>query len=164
MNESFECTLGVDPSIRVSYERTSKTMTDEARKFGGFQSSVTTYTSWTTVKNNRSTAVKQLILKDALPLGDDDKDWRVILRKPKGLADATQDEEVDVRDGGQSKRKVRWTKLSDGKGGETEGKYEWVLDVPAGDEITLVAEWDVKTCKGELWSERAEPGFEAKTS
>ena len=41
---------------------------------------------------------------------------------------------------------VKWSKLgADGKGGEKEGKYEWVIGgLKAGAEIQLVSEWDVQ--------------------
>ena len=58
---------------------------------------------------------------------------------------------------------VKWSKLgADGKGGEKEGKYEWVVgSLKAGAEIQLVSEWDVQAPEASgpgRWGEMRIPG------
>jgi len=58
---------------------------------------------------------------------------------------------------------VKWSKLgADGKGGEEEGKYEWVVSgLKAGAEVMLVSEWDVQAPGGSgpgKWEELRMPG------
>jgi hypothetical protein len=45
---------------------------------------------------------------------------------------------------GKKKQRVRWCKVVDGKGGRKEGLFEWVVEVGAGEELTIETEWDVK--------------------
>lgn len=159
INDGFEVALGVDTSVKVSYLRRPRTTIDPPNLFGETEMSSTTYTTLTTVQNNHSNETIALTLKDALPIGDDSKSWRVVLRKPKGLADAVDEEEVTIRDGAQAKQKIRWSKLPNGKGGQTEGKYEWVVEIPAGVETTLVSEWDVKVPNNTRWVEQPQVVF-----
>ncbi|CAL1715847.1 unnamed protein product [Somion occarium] len=158
-NETIECALGVDPSIRVTYERVPTYSIEPPRAFGSPRRSVTTFTTRTKVHNKHSTPIKRVIIRDALPLGDETNNFKVVLRIPEGLVDASDNEEVNVREstgGGSSKRKVRWSKKVDGKGGEKEGKYEWIVDLAEGEEAVLLAEWDVKTPINASWEEVAE--------
>ena len=122
--------------------------------FGALSTRTTKHTTRITVKNTHPNPV-DVILKDGLPLGNEFKDWKVVLRQPSGLSDATGCEEITVKepDTGKSKRKVRWSKLDNGRSGESEGKYEWVLNVAAGAEVAMDAEWDIKTAKSDFWEE-----------
>lgn len=80
-----------------------------------------------------------------------DKRLKVILRKPKDLADAKAGQVVDLNDG----LKVRWTDVVEGKGGEKEGQFEWLWKVEAGAKVTLDAEWEVKAPSDISWYEHA---------
>ena len=71
----------------------------------------------------------------------------VVLRRPAGLAELEQGEELQVgaedderKDIGK-KQRVRSGKVADGK---KEGVLEWVIEVEAGDELTIETECDVK--------------------
>jgi hypothetical protein len=51
---------------------------------------------------------------------------------------------------------MRWSKVVDGKG-RKEGLFEWVVEVEAGEELTIETEWDVKCVKVPVslrWFER----------
>jgi hypothetical protein len=41
---------------------------------------------------------------------------------------------------GDGEQRVRWSKVVDGKGGKKEGLFEWVIDVEAGEELTIETE------------------------
>lgn len=74
-------------------------------------------------------------MRDSLPISDDEKRVRVILRDPAVLAEAEQGEEKGV-----GEYKASW---SDGDG-RKKGVYEWRCSVEAGKDVTLLTTWDVK--------------------
>jgi hypothetical protein len=49
--------------------------------------------------------------------------------------------------------KVRWSPLVDGKGGEKEGRFEFLWKVDAGAKVTVQSEWEVKAPADVLWHE-----------
>ena len=86
------------------------------------------------------------MLCDNVPVSEDERRASVVLRRPAGLTKREQGEELKVGDGesGDRNRTVRWSKVVVGKGGK-EGLFEWVVEVEAGEEVTIETEWDVKT-------------------
>ncbi|KAH9174781.1 hypothetical protein EDB89DRAFT_2227940 [Lactarius sanguifluus] len=142
--DTFHCTLGADPATRIRYART------RARP------SVRAAAHW--------------CCRDAVPVSEDGERVNVVLRRPAALADLEQGEELEVgaedeeeeeKEEGEvrperraaPRRKVRWCKLVDGKGGRKEGLFEWVVDVGAGEEVTIETEWDVKAPVSLRWIE-----------
>ncbi|THH11349.1 hypothetical protein EW146_g8074 [Bondarzewia mesenterica] len=148
--DTFDCTLGPDSSTRITYTRQSKLTTAQASAFTE-QFNTTTYTSRVTVHNQHNFALGTFIIRDALPVSDDEKRVKVILRRPSVLAEAKEGEKCDVKDG----LKVRWMKAKDGKGGRKEGMFEWIWNVDAGKEVTIETEWDVKASADVRWVEAA---------
>ena len=70
-------------------------------------------------------ALRGLVLRDSVPVSEDEKRAMVVLRRPEGLTRLEQGEELKVS-GGQSGDKngtVRWSNAADGKGGK-EGLFE----------------------------------------
>lgn len=161
--EEFECTLGVDPFVRISYDNTSQVGYEAARAFGDADKDVTIFTSRTTVRNKHPFAITRLILHDALPLvGSDDKSFKVTLKEPDHLLSASGEQEVTVQEVSEKwkdsklQRKVRWGKTMDGRGGEKDGKYEWLVPLEAGQEVTLTAVWEVRSSRGVAWHQGVE--------
>lgn len=68
------------------------------------------------------------------------------MRRPEGLAGAKDGESVDLGASAASDAglEVGWEKLTDGKGGEKEGMFEWKWNVDSGAKVKLEAEWEVK--------------------
>ncbi|KAL4250906.1 Conserved hypothetical protein CHP02231 [Abortiporus biennis] len=155
--DAFDCTLGVDPSITVVYEKSSKTKKDTPRAiFGDVGKSTTTFTTTITLTNKHTTSISGLIVKEVLPLPDPEDDQtlvKVLLKKPQGLADIEEGDSLDISEKGGSKRKVRWSQAVGNKGGEKEGKFEWVVNIKEGEEAVLVSEYDVKVPTGIQWHE-----------
>ncbi|KAH9059613.1 hypothetical protein EDB87DRAFT_1684675 [Lactarius vividus] len=162
LGDTFHCTLGADPATRIRYARTSrradKPLDAAARAFSE-QWASTAFASRTTITNSHPFALRELVLRDAVPVSEDGERVNVVLRRPAALADLEQGEELEVsaevgeeaKEGevqperrAAPRRKVRWCKLVDGKGGRKEGLFEWVVDVGAGEEVTIETEWDVK--------------------
>ncbi|KAI0788235.1 hypothetical protein C8Q74DRAFT_1195353 [Fomes fomentarius] len=154
VDESFECVLGIDTALKVSFVQKSHTAHEPPRSFAE-HTKTTTRTATTTVKNGHQFDIAGLVVRDVIPLGDQDANIKVTLRKPEGLAQAKDGEEVAVDLGEDAKDvKVRWTKVEKGAGGEKEGMYEWVCgSVVAGKEVKLEAEWDIKSPASVRWVE-----------
>ncbi|EIW57933.1 uncharacterized protein TRAVEDRAFT_72848 [Trametes versicolor FP-101664 SS1] len=155
VNESFPCVLGVDTSLKVTYRQSSKTEHEPRRNFAEPHKTIAR-TAITTIANQHAHAVTELVVRDAIPLGNEDLQVVVMLRKPAGLAEAIQGAEVAMKlaeaQAGVT-AKARWTEVEDGKGGEKDGLYEWVCAIPPGKKITLEAQWDVKGPSDVQWSE-----------
>ncbi|RPD54829.1 hypothetical protein L227DRAFT_580189 [Lentinus tigrinus ALCF2SS1-6] len=152
--ESFDCVLGVDTAIKVSSEQKSRTEQEPERNFAE-PTKTTTQTLLTTVTNGHKFDVSDVVVRGAIPLGNDASKISVALRKPEGLARANDGEDVPVSLGEDSKNvKVCWTTPKDGKGGEKDGLYEWICEVSAGKAIVLETEWDVKGPAKVKWEEK----------
>jgi uncharacterized protein (TIGR02231 family) len=161
----FSCTLGADPATRIRYARTAKRADDAGaageRSAFSEQWAATMYRSRTTVTNRHPFALRELVVRDGVPVSEDEKRVSVVLRHPAGLAELEQGEELQVgaKDGGREekckKQRVRWSKVVDGKGGRKEGLFEWVVEVGAGEELTIETEWDVKAPVSLKWIESA---------
>ena len=123
------------------------------------QWAATAYRSRTTVTNRHPFPLRALVLRDGVPVSEDDKRVSVVLRRPAGLAELEQGKELNVsaEDGAckDEKRIVRWGKVVDGKGGRKEGLLEGVFEVGAGEEVTIETEWDVKAPVSLRWIESA---------
>ncbi|KAF9525788.1 hypothetical protein CPB83DRAFT_858888 [Crepidotus variabilis] len=146
--DNFECTLGDDPSTKITYVRTHKT----AKSTGGAYSEVTNTTTYTTkisVHNKHQFDIADLTVRDVIPTCED-KRAKIVLKKPVELADTKDGEMADLKNDGL---KVGWESLVDGKGGEKEGKYEWKWKVGKGAKIHLESEWEVKVPGEVAWVE-----------
>ncbi|PIL32379.1 hypothetical protein GSI_05625 [Ganoderma sinense ZZ0214-1] len=161
-NETFTCMLVIDPSLKVSYQSEFRTVHEPKRNFTE-PFKTTTRTVTTTITNGHSFDVTELVVRDAIPLGNDETNIKVALRRPDGLAQAKDDEEVAVALHGsgeardsekQGAARVRWVWTEKGDGGEKEGLYEWVCQIKAGKKIRLQAEWEVKAPGDAQWEER----------
>ncbi|KAI0042807.1 hypothetical protein FA95DRAFT_1563923 [Auriscalpium vulgare] len=154
--DAFECTLGADPDTRIRYSRTANVTSAPDRPFSE-QLSTTTYTSRATIHNRHAFDLPTLIVRDALPVSDDDKRVNVVLRQPEVLIDAKDGEEKEADDtgdnGAEQRYKVRWGTVKEGSGGKKAGLFEWVGTIGAGQELTLEAVWDVKAPASVKWVE-----------
>lgn len=118
--------------------------------------------------NKSSAAISGMVFRDALPLVNNEKDFNVLLKRPAGLLEVSGDGEADVdgveaegrpkkrqRTGDASSKKVRWSEVVNGKGGEKDGKYEWVVSLGAEEEVSLEMEYEVKAPQNLEWYESA---------
>ncbi|KAI0696449.1 hypothetical protein BC835DRAFT_1342447 [Cytidiella melzeri] len=153
-NESFECTLGADSALRVTYERLpgkeqQLSDTGHANLFGE-RKNVRKQVVRTYITNNHPFSIDSLIVRDALPLAVFDI-IKVTLKKPEGLAEAKAEEEIKVSDN----IKVRWSGTTDKSEG-IEGRYEWLVSLDAGKGCTLETEWEVQAPINTSWKEVTE--------
>ncbi|KAF7335446.1 hypothetical protein MVEN_02197900 [Mycena venus] len=146
--DTFTCTLGDDVATKVTYARSSKTVTSQG---GSFQEvfNTTTYNTKITIHNKHPFALTDLVVRDIIPTCDD-KRAKVLLRKPEGLADAKEGEVVKLAPPGL---KVMWGKTSDGRLGEKDGRFEWAWSVDGGAKAVLEAQWELKAPADVAWVE-----------
>ncbi|KAG8996287.1 hypothetical protein FRB90_012775 [Tulasnella sp. 427] len=152
-NESFSTSLGVDPSIRITYHPQQKKSKNAT---GGLLSSkidVTTYTQRITIKNTRSTAAAPLFVKDQIPVSEE-SDFKVLLTEPRLSKERP---EVPVASG----VKAHWAprdsdREEDGNkeanaGTEDDGIVEWICDIPSGKTQELSLAWEISGPTGKHW-------------
>ena len=173
--DTFHCTLGADPATRIRYIRTARRADVSANATRAFseQWASTEYVSCTTITNSHPFALRALVLRDSVPVSEDGERVNVVLRSPAGLADLEQGEELKASAVGEeeeegeaeaeegevgperskARRTVRWCKAVLDKGGRKDGLFEWVVDVGAGQEITIETKWDVKAPVSLKWVE-----------
>ena len=73
-----------------------------------------------------------------------------MIKHPEGLGEAPPDTIVDLPKLSKSDTcsvKVRWGR----NGGEREGKYVWLVDLGAGEEVKLEAEYEVRSPADFRW-------------
>jgi len=126
----------------VTYTRKAKTVKSSGGAFSEEQKT-TTVTAQITVQNKHQFPLTRLIVRDLIPTSADER-VKVILRKPDGLANLKQGDELALASIAPG-LKVRWNKQQDGNGGEKEGTFEWLWTVAAGGNILLESEWDIKS-------------------
>ncbi|GIK03414.1 hypothetical protein Aspvir_007483 [Aspergillus viridinutans] len=131
-NDAFNTSLGVDPSILVTYAKPSV-----RRVGGGFFSkehtAVFRRTCW--VKNTKSIAV-DLIVSEQVPLSEDDK-LRVQILEPKGLE--KEGDQVKMAMEGKGRGSVSLAK---------NGEVKWMLKLQPGKDIRLALEYEAKVPQG----------------
>ncbi|OSC98497.1 hypothetical protein PYCCODRAFT_1439185 [Trametes coccinea BRFM310] len=157
VNEAFDCVLGVDTSINVTYRQDEKTAHGPRHNFADPQKT-TTRTMVTTIINRHNHDIPELIVRESIPLSSEEDKVNVILRKPAGLASAKDGQiildRVETDDGQTVHAKVRWTEVLDGNGGEKDGLFEWIHAIPAGKKVSFEAQWDVKSPSEARWAEQ----------
>ncbi|KAJ7035289.1 hypothetical protein C8F04DRAFT_1098768 [Mycena alexandri] len=146
--DTFTCTLGDDVATKVTYARSSNTVTAQGGSFTEVFNT-TTYNTKITIHNKHPFALTDLVVRDIIPTCDD-KRAKVLLRKPAGLADAKDGEVVKLASPGL---KVMWGKTSDGRSGEKDGRFEWAWSVDGGAKVVLEAEWELKAPADVAWVE-----------
>jgi hypothetical protein len=128
--------LGVDPSILVTYGKPAVRRATTGIFFNKEDCAIFTRTCW--IKNTKNTAVSISVL-DQIPVSEDEK-LRVNILEPKGL-----EKEGD---------RAGLFHTSDGQWGqgvaslEKNGEVKWVITLEKGKDVKLVLEYEVKLPKG----------------
>ncbi|KAG5728061.1 Serine/threonine-protein kinase A-Raf [Termitomyces sp. T112] len=149
--ESFDCPLGLDPSIRITYHPLSRKKSES-----GFYTKTTThvYTQSITVFNTKSTPVERVRVSDQIPVSEDAQIQVRLLSPPlPSVAHAYKGQDKDkgkerVTDEGAEKRVVvskgvsaMWEGGEEGEG--RNGKLCWVVGLPGQGKASLVLQYEV---------------------
>ncbi|PFH53301.1 hypothetical protein AMATHDRAFT_1370 [Amanita thiersii Skay4041] len=163
-DESFDCPLGIDPSVRISYHPLTKKTTQSS--FGFFsQSRITSYTQAISAHNTKQSSISNLRIVDQFPISEDDA------IKVKLLAPVLPDL-LSAEGGDKSARKastiassksslvaIKQVKVADGVFAQwgdgqddddddathvgKDGKMSWLCEVGSQRKITLVMQWEI---------------------
>lgn len=131
-NDSFELSLGVDPSIMVTYAKPT-VRRETSGLFVKEDTAVFRRSVW--VKNTKSTMANIAVL-DQVPVSHDEKLQMAIL-EPRGLAKEGDKVTVDMDSNGQCV-------VIMGKDGE----LRWMVNLGAGKSVRLVLEYEMKAPRG----------------
>ncbi|KAG8893010.1 hypothetical protein FRC00_011207 [Tulasnella sp. 408] len=143
--DSFICSFGMDNKVKVSFAHKDGSVVINNIPFAGNTESVLA-TNTIKVKNNRNVPISRLIIRDAVPAGQDPV--KVLLKTPAELATvASAEETVKIAEGGIA----RWSKEKTNS--REEGLIEWVLEnVQSGEEKKVELAWSVEVPQGFKWS------------
>jgi len=160
--DTFNCTLGMDISIRVSHELTESSVTSPPSSFVE-QYTTTTCVSTTRLHNRHTEDYPvNIVERSSIPIASQsDPRIKVFLKGPKGLAERKEGEEVDLEriDG----FKVKWGgDVEDTKDGQKEGRFIWYGTISPGEEVVLVSEWDVRAPVDAEWRVKSDSGSESE--
>jgi len=139
--DSFDCTLGMDTSIRVSHELTESPVTSLPSSFME-QYTTTTYVSTMKLHNWHTGGYPvNIIERSSIPITlVNDPQIKVFLKGPTGLVESEEGEEVDLgREDGFKVKRGR--DMEDTKDGQKEGKFIWFGTISPGKEVVLVSKW-----------------------
>lgn len=110
------------------------------------------------------------MVKERLPTCDDRR-VSIVLRRPKvlaGMKDGAmpaavgdiskegKDDKASITEAGQT---VHWEPLVRGRGGEKEGRFEWLAQVESGASVEFRLEYEVRVPRGAGWVVLAENGL-----
>ncbi|KAG8919520.1 hypothetical protein FRC00_011235, partial [Tulasnella sp. 408] len=143
--DSFICSFGMDNKVKVSFAHKDGSVVINNIPFAGNTESVLS-TNTIKVKNNRNVPISRLIIRDAVPAGQDPV--KVLLKTPAELATvASAEETVKIAEGAVA----RWSKEK--ANSREEGLIEWVLEnVQSGEEKKVELAWSVEVPQGFKWS------------
>jgi len=154
--DTFNCTLGMDTSIRVSHELTESSVTSIPSSFVE-QYTTTTYVSTTKLQNRHTSDYPvNIVERSSIPIASESEPRvKVFLKGPKGLAESEEAKEVNL--GRTDGFKVKWGRdMEDTKNGQKEGKFIWYGTITPGEEVVLVSEWDVRAPCDAEWRLKSE--------
>jgi uncharacterized protein (TIGR02231 family) len=164
-SESFDCSLGVDPQVKVTYHLVTK----KTRFQGGLLSASTVTTSSLqkiTTKNVRNALIHRLLVQEQIPVSSDQR-LKVALVEPADLdfagrntinastsSNSEKPKELRIGKGVSVRWKVSEAELADesstpGADGAREGILEWVYELSAGQSRDLMLAWDVTAPSGD---------------
>jgi uncharacterized protein (TIGR02231 family) len=162
-NETFECPLGLDSSIRIEFPPVKQTITHSSKFLSlPFKAKTTkhTFTQVISVVNTKSHPVSNVQISDHIPTSDDDS-IRVRLISPSLPVpgkDMNLEKKVIVSDGVVA----HWADKTSGdmwgvsavrKGnavGAEEGLMNWTCAIPAGGRVEILLKWEVKVPQGKI--------------
>ncbi|KAG8904687.1 hypothetical protein FRB99_001328 [Tulasnella sp. 403] len=158
--ERFSASLGVDPAVRVTYHNRLQAK----RSAGGVLATKTDVNSFTqriSVKNNRSTPIYPLYVKDQIPVSEDNE-LKVSVLEPKDIGAAKDRREVLVSHDVKARfafkdycpERAHFTGEeidSTKKAVEEDGVIEWVCNLGAGKSIDLTLVYEIVAPQGKQW-------------
>ncbi|KZT61875.1 hypothetical protein CALCODRAFT_479632 [Calocera cornea HHB12733] len=167
--DTFPCSVGVDPAIRITYPPVSKKARTQATGtiFNSSKLDSTVFTQRISIKNTRQSSVK-LLVRDQVPVSEDQK-FKVTVLEPKDLGVAKAGEEVklsqeivcywarkdwDAGDKGTVNGTLSKVVHKSSQSDVPHGQLEWVVTLAPGKGTEVLLSWEVAAPQGEKWETR----------
>ena len=137
--ETFACSLGVDPSVRITYHPVKKIKSTTRGGLMTAKTSVTSYRQRMTIKNARQISISRLVVKDHVPLSEDERIKVVVTQPPeRALGPAVPSPSRTLTSGAgiaetltaqvQKNLVARWAQKDEENGGSGGSKEDGVLE------------------------------------
>ncbi|KAF8648966.1 hypothetical protein AX16_006080 [Volvariella volvacea WC 439] len=147
-DESFECSLGLDPSIRVTYHPRIR----KATQLGFYnKSSTQLYTQRLTVFNSKQVPVTNLKLLDHYPVSEHQDIVVKLISPPLTLPEKQTNGTVQIA----SPPKIADGVIAQWNGVDEEdvdlanlgkdGMFSWICAIPSQGKVNLLLQWEVRT-------------------
>lgn len=160
--ESFSCSLGVDPALRVTYHPQTKRVKSSGTAVLSLSNKTTTSTfeQAITIKNTRQSRVHRLLLRDQVPVSSNSS-YKVNLLEPRSLAanaKGAKNAAVLVTEG----VRVQWASkreedeeskvpAEDLTMDTAQGLMEWIIELEPSATVDVKVAWEVSAAVGDLW-------------
>jgi Domain of unknown function (DUF4139) len=172
--ESFSCSLGVDPSVRITYHPQNKISSWTGGGLISNKMNVTDFRQRITIKNTRLTAISRLVVQDRIPISEDAR-IKVTATKPSekiigpvsGQTDGIVSGTISAKTIGKSGMPTlverigtnliaRWAQKEDEDGGSGgargDGVVEWIVS-DLGDTIDIDLAYTITAPADVRWTE-----------
>ncbi|KAJ8700911.1 hypothetical protein PTI98_003889 [Pleurotus ostreatus] len=156
--ESFECSLGVDPSIRVTYTPLSKKVSSS----GLINKTATTaYSRQATIRNTKSIVIENLKILDRIPISEDSQIVVKLIKPALSLSESPQSPSenrgmLDKAGGYQFKTakssntllrvaenvSAQWEGEDGEDGTGKDGRISWLCTVPPQGKVSVNLQWE----------------------
>ena len=143
-NEFFNCSLGVDPAVRVTYHPRRKTVSHQGGSLlSRMKAEVSTFSQRISIKNTRPGPLEYLIVQDQVPISEDERiKVKVLNPNEEALGLINGENSATSKNSSATGATVvhispgviaRWTQknteddpLSEGDGPKGDGVMEWI--------------------------------------
>ncbi len=170
-NEFFNCSLGVDPAVRVTYHPCRKTVSHQG---GGLisrtRTEISTFSQRISIKNTRPGPLEYLIVQDQVPVSEDERiKVKVLSPNEEALGLMNRGDSANSKNwstgptAGAAVAHIspgvtaRWTQkdteddpLSEGHGPKGDGVLEWIC-TKMKDHLDLELVYEVSSPAGLRW-------------
>ncbi|KAG9226905.1 hypothetical protein CCMSSC00406_0003422 [Pleurotus cornucopiae] len=159
--ESFECSLGVDPSIRITYAPLSKKLSSSGLIN---KTTITAYSRQATIRNTKSIVIENLKILDRIPISEDSQivvkliKPALSLSKPpqspsenRGMLDKAGGYQVKTAEPSSTLLKVaenvsaQWEGEDGEEGTGRDGRISWLCTVPPQGKVSVNLQWEEST-------------------
>ncbi|KAF8901316.1 hypothetical protein CPB84DRAFT_1679836 [Gymnopilus junonius] len=143
-NETFDCPLGIDPSIRIVYHARDA----KAAKSGFYtKSSNITYSQRITIHNSKPAAISELTIIDQIPVSEDSQ-VAVTLKSPRLALPNSLPGEAKTTPSSVVEAGVTASWYDSNNSGDIaalgkDGKLKWVCALASQKKLNLLLQWEV---------------------
>ncbi|TDL17687.1 hypothetical protein BD410DRAFT_794164 [Rickenella mellea] len=155
--ETFSCSLGADPAVRVTYHPQS-TKTKTKGNVLSAKLTSTTYEQRISIKNTRLTPIPRLIIKDQVPVSRDER-VKVSVSEPKDLQTTNKTGVVSPSVRVKHGVTAQWASrdndsesVANGGGDPNLGLIEWICQIQPNTNLDVNLAWEVTAPKGVKWT------------